>query len=186
MGELGWELYMPAEFMPHVFDDLMDAGGEHGIKLAGYHAVNSLRIEKAFKHWGHDIAVEDTPLEAGLGFAVAFDKNESFIGRDALLRQKEAGLKKRMVQFLLEDPEPLMYHEEPILRDGEIVGSTTSGMYGHTLGACVALGYVENEEGVSADWIKSGNYEIEIACERYPAKVSIAPMYDPKGERTKL
>ena len=186
MGELGWELYMPAEFMSGVYDRLMEAGEEFDMKLAGYHAVNSLRMEKAFKHWGHDIADEDTPLEAGLGFAVAFDKNDDFIGRDALLRQKEQGLKKRMVQFVLEDPEPLMYHEEPIYRDGEMVGSTTSAMYGHSLGASVALGYVENEEGLNADWIKAGEYEIEIACERYPAKASLRPLYDPKGEKIKL
>ena len=183
MGELGWELYMPAEFMGGVFDSVMTAGADHGLKLAGYHAVNSLRMEKGFKHWGHDIADEDTPLEAGLGFAVAFDKNDDFIGRDALLRQKESGLKKRMIQLVLDDPEPLMYHEEPIYRDGVMVGSTSSAMYGHTLGASVALGYVENEAGTSADWIKAGSYEIEIACERYPAKASLRPLYDPKGEK---
>ena len=186
MGELGWELYMPVEFLPSVFDDLMQAGGDYKLQLAGYHALNSLRIEKAFKHWGHDIAVEDTPLEAGLGFAVAFDKNEEFIGRDALLRQKESGLKRRMVQFLLDDPEPMMYHEEPIWRNGQIVGSTTSAMYGHTLGACVALGFIENQKGITTDWIKSGRYEIEIACKKYPARVSISPLYDPKSKRTKL
>ena len=142
-------------------------------------------MEKAFKHWGHDIGDEDTPLEAGLGFAVAFDKNDDFIGREALLRQKEQGLKKRMVQFALEDAEPLMYHEEPIYRDGVMVGSTTSAQFGHTIGASVGLGFVENEEGVSADWIKAGKYEIEVACERYPAKASLRPMYDPKSERPK-
>ncbi len=186
MGELGWELYMPAEFTQGVFDTVMDAGSDLGLRLAGYHAVNSLRMEKAFKHWGHDITVEDTPLEAGLGFAVAFDKNEPFIGRDALLRQKEQGVGKRLVQFALEDPEPLMYHEEPIYRDGVMVGSTTSAMYGHTIGSSVALGYVENEEGVSADWIRSGSYEIEVACERYPARASLRPLYDPRGERVKV
>ena len=185
VGELGWELYMPTEFMPSVFEAIMEAGADLGIKLGGYHAVNSLRMEKAFRHWGHDIADEDTPLEAGLGFVVAFDKNENFIGRDALLRQKEAGLKKRMVQFALEDSEPLMYHEEPIWRDGIMVGSTTSAQFGHTIGSSVGLGYVENEEGVSVDWIKEGSYEIEIACERYPAKASLRPMYDPKSERPK-
>ena len=185
VGELGWEIYLPTEFMPGVYDTIMEAGADLGLKLGGYHAVNSLRMEKAFKHWGHDIADEDTPLEAGLGFAVAFDKNDNFIGRDALLRQKEQGLNRRMVQFALEDPEPLMYHEEPIYRDGVMVGSTTSAQFGHTIGASVGLGYVENEKGVDADWIKEGTYEIEVACERYPAKASLRPMYDPKSERPK-
>ena len=101
------------------------------------------------------------------------------------MRQKDQGLKKRMVQFVLDDPEPLMYHEEPIYRDGIMVGSTTSAQFGHTLGASVGLGFVENEQGVSADWINEGKYEIEIACERYPARASLRPMYDPYAKRPK-
>jgi 4-methylaminobutanoate oxidase (formaldehyde-forming) len=186
VGELGFEIYLPTEFLPSVFDLLMKEGEGLGLTLAGYHALNSLRMEKGYRHWGHDITTEDTPLEAGLGFAVAFDKNEAFIGRDALLAQRERGLKRRLVQIALEDPEPLMYHEEPIWRDGRIVGSTTSAMYGHTLGRSIALGYVENEAGVDADWITGGRYEVEIACERYPARVSLRPLYDPKGERVRM
>jgi 4-methylaminobutanoate oxidase (formaldehyde-forming) len=107
----------------------------------------------------------------------------AFIGRDALLRQKEAGLKKRLVQFALEDPEPLLYHNEPIYRDGEIVGYTTSGNYGHHLGAAIALGYVNHPDGVDAEFVNSGRYEIEVACERFPARASLRPLYDPKAER---
>ena len=147
------------------------------------HAMNSLRIEKAYRHWGHDITDEDTPLEAGLSFAVAFDKAGGFIGRDALLRQREAGLKKRLVQFLLNDPEPLLYHNEPIWRDNQIVGYIASGMYGHTLGGAVGLGYVNNEDGVKADFIKSGQYEIEVTGVRIPATASLRPMYDPSNSR---
>ncbi len=186
VGELGWELYLATEFMPGVFEALTEAGEGLGLRLGGYHALNSLRMEKAFRHWGHDITVEDTPLEAGLGFAVAFDKNEPFIGRDALLRQRDTGVKRRLVQFALEDPEPLMYHEEPIWRDGVIVGSTTSAMYGHSVGASVGLGYVVNEDGVTADWVKEGSYEIEIACERFPARASLRPLYDPRSERVRM
>ena len=186
MGELGWELYVPTEFSVGVYDVVVAAGADHGLRHAGLHAMNSLRIEKAYRHFGHDITPDDTPLEAGLGFAVAFDKNVDFIGRDALSKQRDSGpLKKRMVQFLLEDPGPLMYHEEPIWCGDKMVGSTTSGMYGYALGGSVALGYVENEEGVTADYINGSRFEIEIACERYPARASLRPMYDPRNERIK-
>ncbi len=186
VGELGWELYVPSEFAPGVFDAILAEGDAFGLRLAGMHVLDSCRIEKAFRHWGHDITDEDTPLEAGLGFACRLDKNAAFIGRDALLRQKEAGLKKRLVQFALEDPEPLLYHNEPIYRDGEIVGYTTSGNYGHHLGAAIALGYVNHPDGVDADFVNSGRYEIEVACERFPARASLRPLYDPKAERVRM
>ena len=127
----------------------------------------------------------DTPLEGGLGFAVKFDKPGGFIGREALKRQKEAGLNKRLVQFLLADPDPMLYHNEPIWRDGNLAGYVRSAMYGHTLGAAVALGYVENPDGVDAEYVNSGTYEIEIAGVRYPATASLRPLYDPKSERIK-
>ncbi|MGI9303397.1 MAG: GcvT family protein [Gammaproteobacteria bacterium] len=183
VGELGWELYVPSEFAPGVFDAIASEGDNHGLKLAGMHVLDSCRIEKAFKHWGHDISGEDTPLEAGLGFACAFDKNVPFSGRDALLRQKEQGIRKRLVQFALEDPEPLLYHNEPVYRDGVIVGYLTSGNYGHALGRAIGLGYVGSKECVDKAFIESGKFEIEVACERFAAKASLRPMYDPKGER---
>ncbi len=185
VGELGWELYVPTEFTQSVFDHLMEEGEDFGLRLAGMHVLDSCRIEKAYRHWGHDLTDEDTPLEAGLGFTCRFDKNQPFIGRDALLRQKQAGVKKRLVQFALEDPEPLLYHNEPIYRDGEIVGYITSGNYGHSLGRAVGLGYVKHADGVEKDFIESGRYEIEIACERFPARASLRPMYDPKSERVR-
>ena len=148
------------------------------------HAMDSLRIEKAYRHFGHDIGEDDTPIEAGLGFVVAYDKTVPFIGRDALLKQKnQARLPKRMVQLALEDPEPLLYHNEPIYRDGKLVGYTTSANYGHTLGRAVALGYLNNADGVDQAWLDGGKFEIEVACERVPARVSLRPMYDPKSER---
>jgi 4-methylaminobutanoate oxidase (formaldehyde-forming) len=186
VGELGWELHIPTEYALHVYDTLMSAGESFDVKSVGMHAMNSLRIEKAYRHWGHDITDEDTPLEAGLGFAVAFDKPGGFIGRDALLRQKESGTKKRLVQFLLDDPEPLLYHNEPIWRDDEIVGYITSGMYGYTLGGAVGLGYVNHEGGVNPAFVKSGRYEIEVAGVRIPATASLRPMYDPKNSRIRV
>ncbi len=183
VGELGWELYIPTEFAPHVFDRIMAAGPAHGLKLAGFHALNSLRIEKAYRHWGHDITSEDTPLEAGLGFAIAWNKPRGFIGREALLRQKEKGVRRRLVQFQLSTPDAMVYHDEPIWRDGARVGRVTSGMFGHTVGAAVALGYVNADHVVTPDYVLSGSYEIEIAGRRVAASATLAPLYDPKSLR---
>jgi glycine cleavage system T protein len=184
VGELGWELYVPTEFAVHVFETVMETGAQHGIKPIGMHAMNSLRMEKGYRHWGHDISDEETPIEAGLGFAVKTDK-PSFIGRDAILTQKETGVKKRMVQFLLNDPEKMLYHNEPILRNGEICGYLTSGMYGYTLGGAVGLGYVGHPDGVDAAFVNEGTYELLVAGEKIPAEASLRPMYDPKSERIK-
>jgi 4-methylaminobutanoate oxidase (formaldehyde-forming) len=185
VGELGWELYVPTEFMQGVYDELAGAGVRYGLIHAGYHALNSLRIEKAYRHWGHDITDEDTPLEAGLGFAVKWDKLGGFIGREALLRQKQSGCLKRLVQFKLKSPEPLLYHNEPIWHGDAIVGFIRSGMYGHSLGAAVGLGYVTASNGTPVEAIGSNDYEVEIAGVRYPATASLRPMYDPKNERIK-
>ena len=183
VGELGWELYVPVEFAASVFDALTAHGEDFGLTLVGFHAVNSLRMEKGYRHWGHDISDEDTPVEAGLGFAVALGKNAGFIGRDAVVRQKEGGVTKRLVTFVLEDPEPLVYHYEPIRRDGDIIGYLTSGMFGHTVGAAIGMGYVNNSGGVTKDWIEAGSYDIDIAGERFAARATLAPLYDPKRER---
>jgi len=192
VGELGWEIYVPTEFAQDIYDKILSAGNDYGLRLAGMHALNSLRLEKAYRHWGHDIADEDTPLEAGLGFALKFDKPGGFIGREALLRQKEeisktknAVLQKRLVQFALENPEPLLYHNEPIWCDGKIVGDLTSGMYGHTIGSCLGMGYVSHEDGVTKDLLESSNFEIEVAGERYKARPSLRAFYDPKSERVR-
>jgi len=186
VGELGWELYTPTEFSLHVFDTLVDAGADYGLKHIGLQALDSLRLEKAYRDYGGDIDNTDTPLEVGLGFFVKFDKPGGFIGRDALLQLKETGYRYRMPQFLLEDPEPMLYYGEIIYRDGVPVGNIMSGGYGHTLGASVGVGPVENEgETVSVDYIKSGSYEIDIAGVRYPAKASLRPMYDPKLQRVR-
>ena len=183
VGELGWELYIPTEFMLGVYDEIVAAGAAFDLAHAGYHALNSLRMEKGYRHWSHDITDEDSPLEAGLDFTVKFDKPGGFIGKDALLKQREAGLRRRLVQFRLEDPEPLLYHNEPIWRDDKIVGHITSGAYGHTLGGCVGLGYVHTEPGASDDNILGGSYEIEVATERFAAEASLSPMYDPRNEK---
>ena len=185
VGELGWELYVPTEFARGVFDHIAAEGENFGLAMVGMHAMDSLRIEKAYRHWGHDITCEDTPLEAGLGFACKLASDIPFTGREALLKQKQEGVTKRLVQFALEDPEPLLYHNEVIYRDGEMVGYLTSGNYGHHLGRAIGLGYVACEDGVDAEFVKSGSYELEIAGERHAAKASLRPLYDPKSERMK-
>jgi heterotetrameric sarcosine oxidase gamma subunit len=186
VGELGFELYIPTEFAASVFDVLLGAGAAFDLRLAGYHAMNSLRIEKAYRHWGHDISDEDTPLEAGLGFAVAWNKAGGFVGREALLTQRAAGARRALVALALQGTEPLLHHNEPIWRNGRLVGKTTSAMFGHTLGCPLALGYLANDgEAVSAEWIAAGRYELEVAGERLPARVSLRPFYDPASERVK-
>ncbi len=181
VGELGWELYVPTDQTAHVFESLEAAGADFGLKLCGLHTLDSCRIEKAYRHFGHDITDEDHVLEAGLGFSVKTAKGE-FIGRDAVLKTQDAGLKRRMVQFRLDDPLPSLFHNEPILRDGVIVGQTTSANYGHFLGGAVGLGYVPCE-GESAAQVLASAYEIEFAGVRHKATASLKPMYDPKSER---
>lgn len=186
MGELGWELYIPTEFSLHVFDTLVAAGENFGLKHIGLQALNTLRLEKGYRDYGTDMDNIDTPLEAGLIRFVDFDKPDGFIGKDAVLKRREDGLKFRTVQFLLEDPEPLLYYGEIIHRDGVPVGYILSGGYGHTLGASVGSGLVKNGGGnITVDYIKSGTYEIEIAGERFPAQVSLRPFYDPRMKRIK-
>ena len=190
VGELGWELYVGADMAPYVFEQLMARGREVDLKLCGLHVLDSCRIEKAFRHFGHDIADEDHVLEAGLGFAVKTDKAAGrfgdFTGRDAVLVKQQTGLERRLIQFLLADPEPLLYHNEPIVRDGDIVGYVTSGNYGHWLGGAVGLGYVPTEPGEAAASVLASSYEIEVAGRRYAAQASLRPLYDPDSQRVRM
>jgi glycine cleavage system aminomethyltransferase T/glycine/D-amino acid oxidase-like deaminating enzyme len=184
VGELGWEVYISSDMCGHVFDVLHEAGQDFDLKLCGMHMMDSCRIEKGFRHFGHDITCEDHVLEAGLGFAVKTAKTD-FIGRNAVLRKKENGLDARLLQFLLLDPEPLLYHNEPVLRDGEIVGYISSGNYGHTLGGAVGMGYVPCR-GESVAEVLASSYEIDVAGVRVKAQASLRPMFDPKAERVKV
>lgn len=183
VGELGWELYISTEQAAHVFEVLEEAGTASGLRLCGLHAMDSCRIEKAYRHWGHDITDEDHVLEAGLGFAVKPEKGD-FIGREAVLARRDAGLSRRLMQFRLTDPEPLLFHNEPILRDGRVVGQISSGAYGHFLGGAIGLGYVPcAHPGESAAQMLAARYEIEVAGQVFAAQASLAPIYDPKGLR---
>ncbi|MBM3614342.1 MAG: FAD-dependent oxidoreductase [Alphaproteobacteria bacterium] len=183
VGELGWELYVSSDQTAHVFEALEEAGSDLGLKLCGLHTLDSCRIEKAYRHWGHDITDEDHVLEAGLGFTVS-RKKADFIGRDAVMRKEEAGLVRKMVQFQLKDPEPLLFHNEALVRDGKIIGPVTSGNYGHFLGGAVGMGYVPCA-GQSDEEILASRYEIEVAGVRHGAVASLIPMHDPKSERVR-
>lgn len=184
VGELGWEIFVPAGETCKVFAVLQQAGAEFDIRNVGLHAVNSLRLEKGFRHWGHDIGSGDNLIQAGLGFAAKPDAGD-FIGRAAFLQEKEAGLPgRRLVQFKLDDPEPLLYHNELIVMDGKIVGYLSSGMYGHTLGAAVGMGYVEAPD-LNAERIGEASFEIEVAKDRFSAQASLRTFYDPSSSRMK-
>ncbi|MEM7119237.1 MAG: FAD-dependent oxidoreductase [Chloroflexota bacterium] len=186
VGELGWELHVPTEYTLNVFDTLVEAGGAVNLRHAGFQALESLRLEKGYRDYAHDIDNSDTPLEVGLGFTLDLKKPGGFIGKEAVLRQKEAGtLTTRLVQFLLEDPEPILHGSEPIYRDGVWVGDLGAGSYGHTLGGAVGLGNVEYEGGVTREFLRNGRFEIEVEGVRYPAKTSLRPMYDPKGKKVR-
>ena len=182
VGELGFEIFIPAKYATKVYRAIMAAGAEFDICNAGLHTLNSMRLEKGFRHWGHDIGAEDNLVQAGLSF-VAKPEAGDFLGRDAFAAQKAAGLpNRRLVQFLLDDPEPLLYHNEAILMDGEAVGYLTSAMYGHSLGAAMGMGYV-NKADLHAEALSRANFEIDVAGERYSAKASLKAFYDPSGER---
>lgn len=189
VGELGWELYVSAEHCIDVYERLLAAGEAFGLAHAGYHAMASCRIEKGYRHWSHDIADEDTPIESGLGFTVAWNKAGGFLGREALRAQRDRGVPpKRLVQVMLDADAasaPLLYHEEPIVRDGLIVGSIKSGAFGHRLGKSLGMGYLNCPDGVTREWLQSGHWEVEVACVRHTARVQLDPWYDPKNERIK-
>ncbi len=175
VGELGWELHVPAELALTVYDALMEAGADLGYRNVGLGALGSLRLEKAYRDYGLDIDNTDTPLDVGLGFAVAWDKPGGFIGREALLPARAAGPpKRRLVQVLVEDPEPLLYGGEPVLRDGRWIGYVRAAAYGHTLGGAVGLAMLEDEGGLPASAVDGVRFEVDIAGMRYPAR-DLAP-----------
>jgi len=185
LGELGYELYIPAEQALHVYDRLVAAGGPVGLRHAGLKALSSLRMEKGYRDYGHDIDNTDSVLEAGLGFAVALDK--PFIGRDAVAAMKAAGPpRRRLVQVLVREPEPFLHHAEIVRRNGQPVGYVRAASYGHTLGGAVGLAMVDAGQPFTADWLDAGTWTVEIGADTYPALVSLRPLYDPRNERIKM
>jgi len=186
LGELGWELHIPTDYALTVFDALFEAGQDLGLTNAGLGALNSLRLEKAYRDYGLDVDNSDTPIDVGLDFTVAWDKPGGFIGRDALVKQRDEGVRhSRMVQVLVNDPEPILYGHEQLYRDGQHVGENQIGAYGHTLGGGVGLATVEHPDGVRDEMLATGAWELDIVGRRYPVTLSLEPMYDPRRERIK-
>jgi 4-methylaminobutanoate oxidase (formaldehyde-forming) len=187
VGELGWELYFPIEFSNYIAELIESTGKQFSLKLCGMHSVDSCRIEKAYRHFGHDITDEDHVLDAGLGFVVKLDKNPSkygtFIGYDAVKKRQSSGCKKRVMQFLLTNPDVMLYHNEPILKNGEIIGYLSSGAYGHTLGGAVGLGYIDCLSNETEEDILNAEYTIEVEGVIEKASVSLKPMYDPLNKK---
>jgi 4-methylaminobutanoate oxidase (formaldehyde-forming) len=186
VGELGWELHVPTSQAAPLYDALLREGSDLGAINAGHYTINSLRLEKGYRAWGADISPDDTALEAGLGFAIAWKKSVPFSGREALLEQKQRGVKRLLATFVLNDPGPVLWGSEPILRDGKVIGYTTSGAYGHTVGGAVGMGYVKNPDGVTIDFVRSGHYEINVSGKRVPASVHVQAPYDPGRKRILL
>ncbi|MEO7965868.1 MAG: glycine cleavage T C-terminal barrel domain-containing protein, partial [Gemmatimonadaceae bacterium] len=187
LGELGYEVYIPAEQAVPVYERLVEAGASLGLRHAGLKALASLRMEKGYRDYGHDIDNTDSVLEAGLGFAVDLKKPAGFIGKEAVVAKKAAGpLARRLLQVRLTEPEPLLFHAEPIWRNGIAVGYVRAASYGHTLGGAVGLAMIDaGAEVLDQAWINAGTWEIEVADRRHAAVASLAPMYDPKNEKIK-
>jgi sarcosine dehydrogenase len=185
VGELGWELHIPIDAIGEVFDALMQAGRAWDIRPVGYRALESLRLEKGYRAWGADITPNDTPYEAGLGWAVRRSSNSGFIGQKALQAVAGQPLTKRFAGFVIDDPDAVLVGRETILRNGQPVGYLTSGGYGYTIGKSIGYGYVRNPEGVSDEFLTDGDYELVIALDRVPAKIGLKPFFDPGHARVK-
>ena len=185
VGELGWELHVPTEFAATLYDALMVAGAEFGIANAGYRAIETLRLEKGYRAWGSDIGPDHTPLDAGLGWAVKLKGGKPFLGRDSLEQQRLAPLKKSLCTFTVDDPEVVLIGRETIYRNGERAGWLSSGGFGHSIGKAIGMGYVRREQGIDRDYLLAGDYSLEVATERVPCKLHLAPLYDPSMARVK-
>lgn len=185
VGELGWELHVPTEQALGVYDALIAAGGDLNLRHAGYVALNTLRLEAGYRDWGADVSDEDSPLEAGLGFTVAWNKTGDFIGRAILESQRGHVPRRRLVQLAAPQGAPLMFGTEPVWRNGSLVGYLRSAGFGHTMGCGVGMGYLHSEQGVTAEWLAKGSFEIEIAGERHAAIASLRAFYDPNRTRVK-
>jgi 4-methylaminobutanoate oxidase (formaldehyde-forming) len=185
VGELGWELYVPAEFAVGAYQDLTAAGDELGLANAGYYAIESLRLEKGYRAFGRELTPDYNPAEAGLLFACKLKGDTGFLGREAVERARADGPRRRLVSLVLGDPDAMIWGGELVLRDGVAVGQVTSGAWGETLGACAGLAYLRDPNGgiLTADVIRTGTYQVNVGGDLHPATVTLRPPFDPAGHR---
>ncbi len=185
VGELGWELYIPTEFAVGVYEDLLSAGGDLGVVNGGYYAIESMRLEKGYRAFGRELTPDYNPVEAGLLFACKLKSEVPFLGREAVEQAKRDGVRRRLVSFVLESGDPMVWGGELVLRDGVAAGQAMSAAWGESLGACVGLAYLWDPAGgvIDRDWIQRGAYELDVNGVREPVSVSLRPPFDPKGER---
>ncbi len=187
VGELGWELYVPAEFAVGVYEDLLAVGTNHGIARGGYYAIESLRLEKGYRAFGRELTPSENPVEAGLLFACKLKSDIAFLGREAVEKARAEGVRKRLAGFRVDSPEPMLWGGELILRDGAAAGQATSAAWGRTVGSAVGLAYLKAADGsvVDADWVRGGSYQVNVGGQLYPITVSLRPLYDPASERVR-
>jgi 4-methylaminobutanoate oxidase (formaldehyde-forming) len=185
VGELGWELYVPAEFAVGVYEDLMAAGEPHAVSRGGYYTIESLRLEKGYRAFGRELSPSENPVEAGLLFACKLKTGIAFLGRDAVEKARADGVRKKLVGFKVDSPEPMLWGGELILWDGAVAGQATSAAWGQATGSCVGLAYLRATDNatIDADWVRDGSYQISVGGARYPITVSLRPLYDPAGAR---
>jgi 4-methylaminobutanoate oxidase (formaldehyde-forming) len=188
VGELGWELYVPADFAVGVYEDLMSAGEDLGVMNGGYYTIDSMRLEKGYRAFGRELTPDYTPVEAGLLFACKLKTDIPFLGREALEKAKSDGPRRKMVSFVLESPEPMLWGGELVLRDGKAAGQVMSAAWGESLGACVGLAYLWDPDGnrIDRDWVKQGTYAIDVNGSHEQASVSLRPLFDADGEKIKV
>jgi 4-methylaminobutanoate oxidase (formaldehyde-forming) len=183
VGELGWELHARMDQVQGVFDAIQAVGRKYDLAHGGFYSINSLRMEKAYRAWPAEVTAGDTPYEAGLGFMVKLDKPADFIGKEALQKLKATGVKRRLASFVVDDPEAMLWGGERLFRDGKLMGMTTSGYYGFTLGRALAFGYVKSDDVITPDYVLNGKYTIDFAGKQYSAHALLEPPFDPRNER---
>ena len=185
VGELGWELYVPAEFAVGVYQDLMEAGEQFGVGRGGYYAIESMRLEKGYRAFGRELTPSENPVEAGLLFACKLKTDIAFLGREAVEKAKAEGPRRKLVGFSVDAPEAMLWGGELILRDGAVAGQVTSAAWGETIGACVGLAYVRagDDSVINADWVRAGSYQVNVGGRLYPISVSLRPIYDPTSAK---
>jgi 4-methylaminobutanoate oxidase (formaldehyde-forming) len=187
VGELGWELYVPCEFAVGVYKSLFDTGADLPLTDAGYYTINSLRLDKGYRAFGSDLTPDHNPVEAGLRFTCKLASGIHFIGRQAVEQAVTDGPRRRLVSFRLEDPDPMLWGGELVLRDGEASGQVTSVAWSGTLGACVGLAYVwrRDRQAVTTEHLATGTYELNAGGRLHSATIGLRPPFDPSNHRVR-